>query len=1603
MEKTRFGKNALTGLMLLLLCLLLAFALRPAAYAEEPPVTWAVTFYDNGGMHDVGPEAGEVKVYSEANYPGVSIRAVAQDGGEYADDDHDGVLLLPDGVYEFYIDCRHNHVIGDVTVAGAPASVSVGMWDFADWLDVNGVRIALESVGASFYTYEIPVEVGDHLFRVDAPDIHAGSIAVYAGFNPAVFTEEELEAKDPWMMRNVYSAVTQEYRFVGRVNTHNDRNVRVRCMEPNSIYGGITIFDNGDRIEANCAKGVSGPLWVFLQGDLPGYFRYQDYTFQVDRIPTLSDLKATDVNGSALTAVNSFNVEESNMVYDYEYRTPASLRQVVITPTPVNAAYEVTVNGQPLTDGSFTLDLEQEGGSIVTTVATVTVRSGAYSRDYTVTFTPMEEKILTFNTTQPGTTVQVFNKDGDEIFPAQSRQVNGLWSYLYKLTGGETYTWLATKDEYFHSTKTFTMEESANTTIAVSVIDDEDWLDGLTFPGNVWGNTGLPSSWLVEPVEFSPEQHAYEPLKYDWDGELSYIPVFDDTKYVFSQRYVSIRNELRISTNLISGQRYAATNWFITGGAKGAQMTLRLAWTGDDGVTYYQEYILNVKRVCTLKDLSVSCDGTALALNKPYERGDLALTTKAPYDGRTLSVYAPHGVNYEGNYSIRVNGVLTDENDVAVVPLSGTAETETVTIEVNSADYPEASRTIVLTVLKTQPVSTAVTYAPAEAVLTFRNDETGERLWPDAEGRWTLHDSYSYTYTLTAPGYVGRRNTVQVTADAEGAYLILDGDAAHPVAAGVEAADGGQRFAAALSLSLSPAPENTRLDHTMEAEWADFRGTSYTYDAASGRLVAGGSAYTNNGVVSAPTPISAGDSALYWANEIGKGWAANAVSSPILVDGDLVVYAGDRLFRVDPVNGEIKAQGQMASASAFSINPPFYYDGMIFVALANGKIQAFDAATLESLWIYTDPEGGQPNSQITIYNGYLYTGFWNNEDLYANFVCLTVTDEDPSRGSEPKYATWTHLQLGGFYWAGAYVCDDFLLVGTDDGVKGIVHSGDSGPVYNESSELLLLDPRTGAVLDRRSGLKCDIRCGVTYDAVTDAYYFVSKGGLFYQAKVTREDGEWRISALRSLALDNYDIVLTGPPMSTSTPVVYNGRAYIGVSGQGQFNAYSGHNLTVIDLENWCIAYHVRTEGYPQTSGLLTTAYEDTGCVYVYFIDNMQPGKLRMLRDRPGQTAPDPITVESYTQYGTTTTYETPYVLFTPVGEQAQFAICSPICDEYGVMYFKNDSGYLMAFGPSVESLEVTAPPRRTSYRVGETFNPSGMVVTLTYSNGLSRDVTDYVTWSEEPLEEGETEFTLSFLTLYHNADADDGTSQEGVRSNTVFTTLAITVSNGTEGFVELTDGGTETVAYGVYAPDGGAADLTTAIMAAKLDGIGEVRAFLGQTELRFNAAAIAQLSQLDEIVAGLRDVTAETQHAIRDAAYYRLEVNGAQLELSSGASVSVTIPFAGATENTRAYGLKANGTFGKLTPSCTAETLSFTSDGKSGNKSASYTLYVVKTVLPGDVTGDGKITSTDAAKTLRFAAGVGVEGYDFLSGDITYDGAVKAADATMILRRSVGL
>ena len=247
-------------------------------------------------------------------------------------------------------------------------------------------------------------------------------------------------------------------------------------------------------------------------------------------------------------------------------------------------------------------------------------------------------------------------------------------------------------------------------------------------------------------------------------------------------------------------------------------------------------------------------------------------------------------------------------------------------------------------------------------------------------------------------------------------------------------------------------------------------------------------------------------------------------------------------------------------------------------------------------------------------------------------------------------------------------------------------------------------------------------------------------------------------------------------MSTSTPVVYKGRAYVGVSGTGQFAPYSGHNITVIDLSGeMSIAYTVPTQGYPQTSGLLTTGYEGVNeYIYVYFFDNYTPGKLRVLRDHAGQTAADLLTEEISPETGAQ--HETAYTLFTPTGEQAQYAICSPIVDKNGTIYFKNDTGCLMAYGSMLDHYEQTGAAV-TEYHDGDAFDLGTLRVTAVYQNGTKRDVTARLLPSDQTVTEGMKAITLRLDVpddLYHDRTETDRSSTAGVETR--FPTIEIPIT-----------------------------------------------------------------------------------------------------------------------------------------------------------------------------------------------------------------------------------
>ena len=620
------------------------------------------------------------------------------------------------------------------------------------------------------------------------------------------------------------------------------------------------------------------------------------------------------------------------------------------------------------------------------------------------------------------------------------------------------------------------------------------------------------------------------------------------------------------------------------------------------------------------------------------------------------------------SYTVTVNG-----GSDTTVPLN-LGENKIDVVVTNPGGY---TNTYTITVSRLASIEVGFTVDPADAKVTVW-DSNKDRIAP-TDGKYSVMADAEYTYLVQSDGYVSQKSSFKFSESST------------------------------IDITLAVATENPNLDRSITAEWGNFRNGD-----------------NNLGITNAKTPYAPEDTELLWAVKHGTGWAA-APGSPIMVDGDIYTYSGSTIRRLNSMTGEVVTEGTMVDKSSYSIVPMTYGDGMVFVGLSGGKIQAFNAKTLESLWVYTDELGGQPNCPITYKDGYIYAGFWNSEDRNANFACINTIDEDHASATEVKYASWTYTRAGGFYWAGAYVTDKLAIVGTDDGAGGYDTNG---------AALLVFDRYTGEKLDAHEGIRGDLRSNVSHDPESDRVFFTTKGGILGNAQIDWDTGK---------ILDYKEVVIkdaqgNANAMSTCTPSVYNGRIYIGVAGTSQFGANSGHGIAVYNLNgdgSMTQAYVYAIVGYPQTSAMVSTAYSaEDGSVYIYLPYNYTPGGVSVLKDKPGQTAPVTTTGSGYSE------------VFTPVGPLAQYCICSTIADQYGTIYYKNDSCYMMAITSKIESLEITQYPTITENEDGS-ITVDGLKAVTKLKNGEERDVSNYVSVVKNEETGG---YTVSYTYGFDNAN-----------------------------------------------------------------------------------------------------------------------------------------------------------------------------------------------------------------------------------------------------------
>ena len=395
---------------------------------------------------------------------------------------------------------------------------------------------------------------------------------------------------------------------------------------------------------------------------------------------------------------------------------------------------------------------------------------------------------------------------------------------------------------------------------------------------------------------------------------------------------------------------------------------------------------------------------------------------------------------------------------------------------------------------------------------------------------------------------------------------------------------------------------------TQDAEWDSFRGKTY-------------------GITTAKTPTSASDVDVTFSRKLTTGW--DGLSAPLIAGNSIYVATGSRLLKLSK-GGDVLLEAPLAASIGYFSYPAFG-EGKIFVPISGGRVQAFDAVTLEPLWI-SEELSLQSLSPIVYNNGYVYTGVTSANGTKGQYFCLNAEDSDPSRTDEINPAVWSYVPSSGsagYYWSGAAITDDAILFAGDEGVL-YSHSLTSDEIYDSIV------------------LPSGVRSGVVYDETEGAAFVATQDG-----KICRVESDGKsFGALETVQLPGTN------PASTSTPVVVNGRLYVG-SSDGLAQGY----LNVVDTKSMQLVYSASVEGAVQSSPLVSTGYasaENDETVYVYFTSNGGVGGVYCLKDSQNATQPE------LTE------------LYIPEKDSQQYCTASVIADENGTLYYVNDSGTLFA-------------------------------------------------------------------------------------------------------------------------------------------------------------------------------------------------------------------------------------------------------------------------------------------------------------------------------------
>ena len=442
-----------------------------------------------------------------------------------------------------------------------------------------------------------------------------------------------------------------------------------------------------------------------------------------------------------------------------------------------------------------------------------------------------------------------------------------------------------------------------------------------------------------------------------------------------------------------------------------------------------------------------------------------------------------------------------------------------------------------------------------------------------------------------------------------------------------------------------------------------------------------------------------------------KAGASVSASDPIVANGKVYLVTGASVWggktwnavlnEIDPETGSVVRSLELGS-SMDSTCRPVVAQGIILIPLSGGYLQAVSAKTFETLW-YSDAFTKQNLSSLTVDGDYVYINtldYWSGNDVQNG----TVKHINIHTGAVAGSASVTD---GGYYWSGGLMVNGYYVVG-----------GDFGQVRVYSADLSKL---VGSIKLAGGNIRSAL---------------VGHDGFVYA--VTRDDG-----TLHKLTIGSDGSITEAGKVqfaaySTSTPVFSGEYAFI--CGATANNWKAKGLLSIVDLSDMSVKQIAKADGEELSFESKSTPLVSTrdGETYVYFTLNGAKGNW------PNYTTGGGVYMYKLGDAEATE-------VFVPGSGYANYCMASVVCDEYGNLYYTNDSGHLFCVksqahrvkfdsqgGSSVgnqtpaSGSTVTKPadPTREGYTFGGWYTDAACTKAYDFAAAVTSDMTLYAKWTK---------------------------------------------------------------------------------------------------------------------------------------------------------------------------------------------------------------------------------------------------------------------------------